>query len=305
MTRPVTRPRLVAGQHARVVAPAGPVPPDPLERGVARLRAWGLRVSVAPHVTATDPDLPYLAGTDARRAADLTDAWLDPDVDAVFCARGGYGCLRIVDLLDWAALAAADPKPLVGSSDVTALHHAVAARLGVPTVFAPMVATTAFTSDDPASEYLRACLFDTTTPVVVTGPGAGPLLPTTGGRAAGVVTGGNASLLAGAAGGPDRPRGDGAIVLLEDVTEDPYRLDRIVTQLRRAGWFDHAAGIALGTWVDCGPPERVRAVLADRLGDLGVPIAWGLDFGHARGQASIPLGVRGELDADTGRLTVP
>jgi muramoyltetrapeptide carboxypeptidase len=302
----VTRPRLVAGQHARVVAPAGPVPPEMLERGVARLRGWGLRVSVAPHVTATHPDLPYLAGTDAQRAADLAEAWLDPEVDAVFCARGGYGCLRIVDLLDWAALAAVAPKPFVGSSDVTALHHAVAARLGVPTVFAPMVATTAFTSDDdPASDALRACLFDTTTPVVVTGPEVGPLLPGTGGRATGIVTGGNASLLAGAAGGPDRPLGAGAIVLLEDITEDPYRLDRIITQLRRAGWFDHAAGIALGTWVGCGPPEQVRTVLADRLGDLRVPIAWGLDFGHGHGQASIPLGVPGELDADTGRLTVP
>lgn len=300
---------LAPGDHARVVAPAGPVPADVLDRGVARLRAWGLRVTVAPHVLDVHPGLPYLAGADADRAADLRAAWCDPDVDAVLCARGGYGCLRLLDLLDWPALGAAAPKPFVGSSDVTALHRGFAARLGAATVFGPMVASAAFTDEDPAAaataEGLRAALFAPADPITVTG--AGPLVPgATGGRASGVTAGGNASLLAALAGGADgAPPAGGAIVLLEDVGESPYRLDRIVTQLGRAGWFDRAAGVALGTWESCGPPDRVRGMLADRLGGLGVPIAWGLGFGHGPGQATIPLGVPAVLDADAGTLTIP
>lgn len=304
----MSTPGLRAGDHVRVIAPAGPIPERTLAAGMAWLARWGLRATAGKHVLQVDPRLPYLAGTDAQRAEDLRAAWCDPDVDAVLCARGGYGCLRVLDLLDWAELAAARPKPLVGFSDVTALHHAFAARLGVSTVFGPMVATDAFTGDTQVRESLRRALFQPGHPVVVGGAQAGPLVPgVTGGIAHGVTAGGNASLLAALAGsvGPEgRPPPDGAILLLEDVTEDPYRLDRIITQLDRAGWLAGAAGVALGSWHRCGPPEQVRAVLADRLGGLGVPVAWGLGFGHGPIQATIPLGRPADLDADTGTLTI-
>jgi muramoyltetrapeptide carboxypeptidase len=299
---------LRAGDHVRVIAPAGPVPEQALAAGMAVLAEWGLRVTLGKHVLEVDPRLPYLAGTDTGRAQDLRAAWCDPDVDAVLCARGGYGCLRILDLLDWAQLAAARPKPLVGFSDVTALHHAFAARLGVSTVFGPMVATNAFAAEAEVRDGLRRALFEPDNPVVVGGVEAGPLVPgVTGGIANGVTAGGNASLLAALAGsvGPEgRPPADGAILLLEDVTEDPYRLDRIVTQLIRASWLAGAAGVALGSWHKCGPPEQVRAVMVDRLAGLGVPVAWGLGFGHGPTQATIPLGRPAELDADTGTLTI-
>jgi muramoyltetrapeptide carboxypeptidase len=300
------RPLLRAGDRVAVVAPAGPIPAALLEAGVAWLRKWDLDVTVAEHVTGRHPTLPYLAGTDTDRAADLRQAWCDPDVDAVFCARGGYGCLRVLPHLDWPALAAAAPKPLIGSSDVTALHHAFTARLRVPTVFGPMPATSSFTTDTVTREGLRRCLLGTD-PCVVTGTDAGPLAPHTGGVARGVTAGGTASLLvslAGLPGAEGRPPPDGSILLLEDVTESPYRLDRIITQLMLAGWLDRVAGIALGSWTRCGPPAEVRAMLADRLAHLGVPVAWGLDFGHCAGQASIRLGAAAVLDADAGRLTV-
>lgn len=291
---------LRAGDRVRVVAPAGPVDADLLAAGVAVLRDWDLDVTVADHVTDRHP-LGYLAGADAARAADLTRAWCDPDVAAVFCARGGYGCTRLLPHLDWDVLRAATPKPLVGSSDVTALHHEFGARLGVPTVFGPMVASEALADDKTAQLALHRVLCQqATTPVVVSGPDAGPLV---GGRAVGVTAGGTASLLAALAGSSPPPR-PGCVLLLEDVTESPYRLDRILTQLLAAGWLREVAGVALGAFTDCGPQTQVWAVLADRLMGLGVPVAWGLTFGHCRGQATIRLGVPAVLDADAGELTI-
>ncbi len=289
---------LRAGDRVRIVAPGGPIPPEKLERGVALLREWDVDVTVARHVLDVHPSLPYLAGADADRADDLQQAWCDPDLDAVLCARGGYGCTRLLDLLDWTTLAAATPKPLVGSSDVTVLLHAFTTRIGVPTVFGPMPASEAFT-DRGTRDQLRRCLFQPAEPTVITG--AGPLVP---GTARGITAGGTAAMLAALAGTREALPPEGAILLLEDVNESPYRLDRMLTQLDQAGWLARAAGIALGAWNDCGPPDRLRATLHDRLAGLGVPIAWDLPFGHRTPQASIRIGVPAELDANAGRLTV-
>lgn len=286
------------GSRVRVVAPAGPVPAEKLHSGLTWLRDWGLEVTVADHVTDRHPDLPYLAGTDTDRAADLQAAWCDPDVDAVLCARGGYGATRVLEHLDWVALAAAAPKPLVGSSDITALHRAFAVHLGVSTVFGPMPATDAF-ADTANRDALHRALFHPDRPTLVTGGGA--LVP---GRARGVTVGGNASLLAALTGTPAGTPVPDTIVLLEDVDESPYRVDRILTQLGHAGWWRHAAGVALGSWTGCGPEDQLRALFTDRLGDLGIPVAYGLPFGHGPTQATIRLGAPAELDADTGRLTV-
>jgi muramoyltetrapeptide carboxypeptidase len=285
-----------------VVAPAGPIPAEILDAGVAILRSWELDVSVAPGVLDRHPGLGYLAGTDAARAAALTDAWCDPDVDGVLCARGGYGCLRILDLLDWDAMRVAGPRVFAGSSDVTAIHHGLTTRLGVTTLFSPMIASAAFAKDPVAADKLRRALFDPASPAPITTSAAEALV---GGKARGVTFGGNASLLAAILGSPHAdPPPPGAILLLEDVTEEPYRLDRIITQLARAGWFDRVAGIALGSWTECGELDDVRTLMQDRLGELGVPVGWELGFGHCAGQATVPLGVEAELDADAGTLTI-
>ncbi|EQD87544.1 peptidase U61 [Saccharopolyspora erythraea D] len=301
--RELRRPhRLGPGDAVAVVAPAGPVPAEPLEAGLAQLQEWGLRVVVGKHVRERHPRLDYLAGADADRAADLQQAWCDPEVRAVLCARGGYGSTRILDHLDWDRMSAAGPKVLVGSSDVTALHQAFATQLGLVTVFGPMPATGAFTDDPAAREHLRRTLFEPQSVTIVTRSGADALVP---GRARGVTYGGNLSLVASALGAPDAPTPpERGLALLEDVTEDPYRLDRYLTQLLRAGWFDRAGGIALGSWTGCGPLEEVRAVMSDRLGPLGIPIVWELGFGHCDAQRTIPLGVAAELDTDARRLSI-
>ena len=165
-----------------------------------------------------------------------------------------------------------------------------------------MVASVAFTQDLIAAEKLRRVLFAPESVEPVTSPAAEALAS---GKARGVTFGGNASLLAAILGSRHAdPPPPGAILILEDVTEDPYRLDRIITQLSRAGWFDRVAGIALGSWTQCGDLADVRTLMTDRLAGLGVPVGWELGFGHCTAQATVPLGAEAELDADAGTLTL-
>jgi muramoyltetrapeptide carboxypeptidase LdcA involved in peptidoglycan recycling len=308
VTHSLTRPgRLRRGDTVAVVAPSGPVDPVRLAAGCAALRDLGLRVVVAEHVLArvtlaeTEPvpsGWQVLAGTDAARAADLCEAWCDPVVRAVLCARGGYGATRVLDHLDWTAMTAATaahgPKILHGSSDITALHVAFGRRLDVTTSFGPMVAALLADREPASTEHVRAALFGRGEPVRGTRALAG-------GRTEGALTGGNLSLLAALAGTRCAAEpATGRIAFLEDVTEEPYRIDRMLVQLLQAGWFDGVAGIALGSWVGCGAPAELDAVFLARLGPLGVPILAGLPVGHGSPQMTIELGARACLD--TGEL---
>ncbi|MDQ0993936.1 LD-carboxypeptidase [Streptomyces sp. V3I7] len=294
-------PRLAPGARVAVVAPSGPVPEERLQAGLDILRGWDLDPVVAPHVLHRHGVLGYLAGADADRAADLQQAWCDPAVDAVLCARGGYGAQRMVDLLDWDAMRAAGPKVLVGFSDVTVLHQAFATRLGLVTLYGPAAAGVDFIKSARAQEHLKATLFTPET-VRTIATGGTALVP---GRARGVTLGGCLALLAGDLGTPLAHTGArGGLLLIEDVGEQLYRVDRMLTQLRRSGWLDGVRGIGLGSWARCGPYELLRPVLADRLGALGVPVAEELGFGHGDDALTVPFGVRAELDADKGTLTL-
>jgi muramoyltetrapeptide carboxypeptidase len=266
------------------------------------MRGWGLDVVLGPHVTAVDDRLRYLAGADRERAADLQAAWLDPAVAGVICARGGYGAERILELLDWAAMRASGPKVFAGYSDVTALHEAFATRLGVATLHSPMAAAQVFVSDDLTAEHFRRTVFYPESVQQLTSPTAECLVP---GTAHGVTFGGCLSLLASGIGTPSgRPSAAGAILLLEDAREEPYRLDRMLTHLLRSGSLDDVAGIAIGSLFGCGPPDQLRDLMLDRLGGLGVPIAWEFGFGHGRSSLTIPLGVQATLDAHPAAATL-
>ncbi|MEU8749010.1 S66 peptidase family protein [Streptomyces chartreusis] len=300
--RPLVRPaRLAAGARVAVVAPSGPIPEERLQAGLDVLRGWDLDPVVAPHVLDRHGEFAYLAGTDADRAADLQGAWCDPSVDAVLCARGGYGAQRMVDLLDWDAMAEAGPKVFVGFSDITVLHEAFATRLGIGTLYGPAAAGVDFIKNARAQEHLRATLFEPEAVRTITSTGSA-LVP---GRARGVTLGGCLSLLAADTGTPHaRTSARGGLLCLEDVGEQTYRLDRCLTQLLRAGLFDGVRGVLLGSWQACEPYERVRALLLDRLGGLGVPVVEEFGFGHCEGALTIPFGLSAELDADAGTLTL-
>ena len=326
--------RLRPGDRVAVVAPSGPPDPARLSAGCELLSRLGLEVTVAPHALdrtglAGPVDGPgragwqRLAGGDADRAADLQEAWCDPGVRAVLCARGGYGATRLLGLLDWDAIAEAGrgtaPKILHGSSDITALHAAFGARLGITTSFGPMpagelLAEARGEDHDLSLEYFRQVLFAPDSgPEPASGPAAGGLAEAapalTGtralrpGRAEGPLTGGTLSLLTALLGTPDQPPpAAGKIVFLEDVSEAPYRIDRMLTQLLASGWLDGAAGFALGGWTGCGDPEEVEAVLEARLAPLGAPILAGLPVGHGPRQLTLELGAPYRLD--TGALTL-
>jgi muramoyltetrapeptide carboxypeptidase len=290
--------RLRPGDTVAIVAPSGPAPPAELDAGIAVIESWGLRVVEMPHVRAVHHLHDYLAGADDARAEDFAAAWLDPDVRGIICARGGYGSQRMIDRVDWDALAPAEPKVLVGYSDVTALHFAVTQRLGVVTLHGPMPATKSFATSPTMQAHLLATLFEPESVQRLGGRDAHALV---GGIATGVTTGGCVSMLTTSVGTSAFPAAaGGGLVLLEDVNEHAYRLDSYLTHLRRCGWFDGAAGIVLGSWDECEPAEPV---VLDILGDLGVPILADLGFGHGADPLTVALGAVAELDADAGSLT--
>ena len=284
-----------------MVAPSGPVGADRVTRGADWLRSVGLVPVLGANLgRRSGHGLPFLAGDDRERATDLQAAWCDPDVAAVLCARGGDGAPRLLDLLDWEAMRGARPKPMAGVSDVTVLHQAFASRLGVATLWSPMPGTTVVCGpgEDATSRERMVTALTTL--------GAGVDLlgrRLVGGVVDAPLVGGTLSLLSAMAGTSECVPAGGAIAVLEDLGEAPYRVERMLTHLRRSGWFDMVAGVACGDWTACGNPDELAAVLDDRLGDLGVPVVLDLPFGHGRVQSSLWLGRPARLDGDRGLLS--
>jgi muramoyltetrapeptide carboxypeptidase len=294
----LAKPRAVApGATLGIAAPGGPVDPDRLAEGEARLVAAGYRTLRRDDLLARRG---YLAGDDARRAKEMMELVQDPRVDAVVCARGGYGCDRILHLLDAATVREA-AKPIVGYSDVTALLLWLRRRAGLVGFHGPMLDRGADT--DPAS--LEALLGQlsggSALPLVLAGRAMG------GGRARGRLVGGSLTLLAASLATPWELDTRGAILLFEEVNEAPYRIDRMLQQLRAAGKLTRVVGVGVGDVSSC-VDERYGArtvdVIEELVRPLGVPLVLDLPFGHVRTNATWPLGVRAELDGDRGLLRI-
>ncbi len=289
-------PPLRPGDIVRVVAPSGPIDRAVLERGLAVLRdRLGLRVRVRPDVTARQG---YLAGGDARRLEEWREAAGDPEARAIFCARGGYGAMRLLPDLDPARLL--DPaKWFVGFSDTTAIHAALN-QAGLVTVHGPMVSTLGRATGTARSiEHLRALLFGRTD-APASEPGALP--PGSGciaggviraGRASGRLLGGSLSLLAHLCGSPWGPRFADAVLFFEDIDEKPYRLDRYLTQLRLSGALEGVRAVCVGQLTGCDHAEQRGAETVRRIvHDLGVPAIDGIAAGHEEPNDALPLGAR-------------
>lgn len=283
------------------VAPAGPADPGLVERGRALLESWGLRVRLGAHAF-TGHDSGFLAADDDARARDLHDAVAAGDAAGVVCLRGGWGCQRLLDRLDWGTIAT-HPKPLVGFSDITALHVGWRQRAGLVSFHGPPLAWNDERLGETGAESLRAALFGEHPPRV-----EGASLRA--GTATGVLAGGNISVLAALCGTPWQLDAAGAVVLLEDVGERPYRLDRALVQLRQAGALDGAVGLAIGELVECEEtrPEVRSAsaleVIAAHAGELGLPAAARLPLGHGPAQRTVPLGATVTVDGHAGALAV-
>ena len=305
-------PRLVPGCRVALVAPAGPLlERDDLARGTELCRALGFVPVLAPHAHRRHG---YLAGTDDERLSDLNAALNDSSVDAVWCLRGGYGVTRILDRVDLTGMAER-PRAVIGYSDITALLLAIFRATGIVTFHAPMARTplTPF-----GREHFERVL-GRNTPAGRLGrlPGpAGVLVPRSprivavrGGVAEGPLVGGNLSLLAALIGTRHFPDLDGAILFLEDVGEDLYRIDRMLAHLRMVGSLDRLAGVVLGQFTEMKRATGDGAlgfdeVLSTYFEPLGIPVAYGFPVGHVDDQWTVPIGVRARLDAGAGELEI-
>ena len=309
------RPRaLRPGDTVGLITPSSYVSdPDRLIAAERTVRYFGLKPKFGGNVRKRDG---YLGGSIEERLEDLHAMFADPAVSAIFAIRGGYGAAQLLDRIDY-ALIRKNPKIFLGYSDITALHLAIGKRAGMVTFHGP-VALSDFT--EYTRKYFRHALFETNPLGAVTNPPeTNPLRPAhtlraiRPGKARGRLEGGNLTLISTTMGTPFEIETRGRILLLEDVDEQPYSIDRMLTQLRLAGKFDGAAGIVFGECKDCRPRDykpgfestlSFGEVLDEILGKLPVPVLSGLTFGHTGDQLTLPLGAMATLDADKGELTI-
>ncbi len=310
---PLLKPRaLKPGDTVGLVAPASyTFDLWRLDDAAARVRAIGLEPKFGKNVRGRRG---FLAGTDEERVADLHDMFADRSVSAIFSLQGGYGTPRLLDRLDY-DLIRRNPKILLGFSDITGLHLAISRKSGLVTFHGPNM----LGSLPPRTlESLKKALFVAEPIGEVTNPEEAdplnvefPLRTVAPGVARGRMTGGNLTLITHTMGTPYEIETKDRILLLEDTGEAPYRIDRMLVQLRLAGKLQSAAGIVFGTCTDCAPSRSsfeislsLSDVLQELLGSLGKPVLAGILFGHTKEKAIIPIGVEAELDAGAKKLTI-
>lgn len=293
---PIIPPFLKPGDLVIVISTSGALRElDAFEKGIAVWRSRGYKVELGAN---WDKREGYLAGTDQQRRYALLEAWKNPDCKAILCTRGGYGSARLLENWQWPT--EITPKWLIGFSDITGLLWSLA-KIGIMGIHGPVLTTLA---DEPGWSQQR--LFD-----ILEGR---PLKPLFGkswgsGTVQGKLLPANLTVATHLLGTPLQPDFTGAILALEDVTEAPYRIDRMLTHWRLCGVFEQIKGIALGRFSRCHAPVgisswTVEEVLRDRLGDLGLPVVADLPFGHDGINASLPIGSLAELNADQGYLTL-
>lgn len=291
-----------------VIAPASPPSkPEKIESGIRYLESIGYRVKVGGHVRKVHG---YLAGTDEQRAADLNAMFRDPSVKALFVVRGGYGLHRILDLLDYQTIKR-NPKIVVGYSDLTALQLALWRKVGLVTFSGPMVAVEMADRMDPyTEEHFWRVLTSATRVGALDSPAGHPTRPIHDGTRTGTLLGGNLSILCALLGTRYCPSWRRALLVLEEVGEEPYRIDRMLMHLLHARVFESISGLTLGQFIDCRaqdtskPYFTVEEVLEHFTRNLPIPVVADLAYGHLPRKLTLPWGVRARIDGSVGRLEV-
>jgi len=286
-------PPLIPGDLLRVIAPSGVLREfDALERGLEIWTNRGYQVEISPQI---HQKWGYLAGTDEIRRQELAAAWEDPDCRGILCARGGFGSTRLLETWNWLDYPKS-PKWLIGFSDITALLWSLYIA-GISSVHGPVLTTLAAEPDWSIQRLFDLLAGHPQPPLVGKGWG--------GGRSNGILLPGNLTVATHLLGTPALPPLDGVILAWEDVTEVPYRIDRMLTQWRLSGLLSKIRGIALGGFTQCESPAHlpslnIQEVLRDRLSDLDIPIVSDLPFGHDHPNAALLVGAEVILDADQG-----
>ena len=295
MTTLIKPPRLRPGDRVGVLAPASPCPINELETGCSILEKLGLEVVV--DVGSESLQSGYLAGSDEYRASRFNQFVQDPEIRGLFCARGGYGSLRILPELSY-DLIRSTPKPLVGFSDITALLLACHKQTGLVCFHGPTVSTLATADQDTVDSLWQA--LSSIEPLQVHFPKALCLEP---GSCEGTLLGGNFTTLSHLLGTDFLPSFAGTILLLEDRGEPTYRIDRMLTQLLHTGFFGDVAGLILGDFSESGPRDELNELVQERLASTSFPILSGVPIGHEKQNLTLPLGLPATLDAGAGTLT--
>lgn len=303
--------RLRVGDKIGLITPGSFIPDRTLEKAIANIRGLGFEVVLGKNIRAKNG---YVAGTDQQRLDDLHQMFEDSTIRAVWCARGGYGCTRLLPDIQY-DLIKAHPKVLIGYSDITALHLAIHQQTGLVTFHGP-VAGSDFT--EYTAGHVRAVLMEGRAPHVieplkdhgtVKNPDLYKSVVIHEGKARGPLYGGNLSLLAAMAGTEFQLDATDKLVFMEDIDEKPYRVDRMLTQLRQSANLDKAAGFGLGIFAGCVPEPgdeslSLAETVQDRLSDLQRPGVYGLTFGHIANQCTLPFGINAELDVEHMRITL-
>ncbi len=283
---------LTPGATIAVAAPAGAFDRPRFERGLAVLQALGFRTVIPDGLFEQQR---YLAGTDAHRADLLNRLFSDESVQAIMCARGGFGSLKTLSRLDF-DLIRENPKIFGGFSDISVLLSVIFEKTGLITFHAPVI--TALAEAGEKTTAAMTAVFTSTEAIVIRASAAGPVRP---GRAEGVVRGGNLASLCQLTGTPYQPDFRGSLLLLEDINEAPYRIDRMLSQMRLAGCLEGVTGVLLGSFDRCGDIDEIHEIVRHCFSS-GVPILGGLPVGHNGDNLTLPLGLPAALDADNGLL---
>jgi len=289
----VRPPRLKPGDTIGIVAPAGPFDPEKFIKGKSVLESMGFQ-------TFFDDDIfqkhGFLAGTDIHRADQVNRLFAEPTVQAIFCARGGYGSMRILSLLDFETIQT-HPKIFLGFSDISALLSVLYDRCGLVTFHGPVVTTLAKASEKTIMAMKTVLTSDVSLELI---PENGKVIKS--GVCSGVLIGGNLTTLCHLVGTSFVPNFKGKILLIEDVGEMPYRIDRMLTQMKLAGCFNEIVGLILGGFNECGYLNEVVEIFSNIFEDADIPILTGFEVGHGEHNLTIPMGLGATLDTKSKKL---
>lgn len=302
--------RLKKGDTIALVTPGSYITQQEKEESISNLSSLGFNVTYSDRLMQKNG---YFSATDEERAADLNEMFERKNVQGIMCARGGYGCARILPYLDY-DLIGNNPKVLIGFSDVTALQYAIYKNSSLITFHGPVsISTFSSFSVRNFNNVLLNPTFELELLNSTTGNNYNPygITVISEGIAEGELAGGNLSIVASLIGTKYDIDFSSKIIFLEEFIEEPYRVDRMLTQMIQAGKFENAAGIALGVFKLCEPSKTnpsfngsfsLMDVLKDRLGNLGIPVIYGLSFGHVADKFTLPFGIRAEINTQTERL---
>ena len=297
------------GDTVGLVTPSGPISQKRLDNALANMKALGLKTYYTDQVMQIDG---YLAGSDTERLHELHGMFQNPKIDAIWCVRGGYGATRYLDHLDF-ALIHENPKPLIGYSDITALLNTIHQNTGNPCFHGPIAGSifSEYTKESLSPLFSKTdTIFSLSANNIEKGEkeSAYQYRVVVPGKIEGPLVGGNLSLLSALVGTQHEVDTKGKVIFIEDVGEEPYRIDRMLTQLITSGFFSEAKGIILGVFADCEKKDTnswtLQETINERIEHIGLPCVYGFSFGHIKDQVTFPIGAYANMNSASATLTL-